>query len=310
MTHAQQKGQYIPGQSGLNAGVLPEAGISYANLALNYFADTLRDSGGGVIPLSSDYSIWADENIVYFVPKHKILGAKYGFMMTAVTPANGSLTLGALNFPNVAVNGGGTGIADTWVQPLTLGWSLKHVDTYVAYAFMAPTGRYTPGATTNVGSGYWGNNIYTGTTAYLTKNKATTANIMTNWEIHGNKTTGAGTTMTPGQAFTIEWGLGQIIPIKKNFSQLAQLGVVGYDQWQVTDNGGLLFPNVAASATPSYSVHAIGFQANYLLPPKNLTFFFKFEPEYRALARPQGRTIAFGGIYTFRIPKPSPPPKP
>ena len=42
--NAQQKGQYIPGQQGLNAGVLPDPGFTYANLTLNYSADTLKKS--------------------------------------------------------------------------------------------------------------------------------------------------------------------------------------------------------------------------------------------------------------------------
>jgi hypothetical protein len=32
----QQKGQWVPRQFGLNAGVIPDPGITYANLALNY----------------------------------------------------------------------------------------------------------------------------------------------------------------------------------------------------------------------------------------------------------------------------------
>ena len=76
-------------------------------------------------------------------------------------------------------------------------------------------------------------------------------------------------------------------------SLLAQLGVVGYDQWQVSGNGGNYLVAgipVAASRLPYYSVHAIGVQANVILPAKNLVGFFKYYDEYRALARPQGRT--------------------
>jgi hypothetical protein len=190
------------------------------------------------------------------------------------------------------------------VQPVTLGWSLKRADVYVGYAFMAPTGRYSAGASDNVGSGYWGNHFITGSTFYITKNKGTTADLFTDWEFHhGSKTTAPGTSATPGQAFTMEWGIGQVLPLKKDFSRLLQLGVIGYDQWQVSDNGGLASPNIPASALPHYSVHAIGLQTNFILPVKALNFFFKFEGEYRALARPEGRTIAFGGSYTFRIPK-------
>ncbi|MGA7189100.1 MAG: transporter [Candidatus Acidiferrales bacterium] len=303
---AQQKGQYIPGQQGLNAGVLPDPGFTYANLTINYSADTLKNANGNSVPLTGSYGIWAIENVFFYVPKFKFLGAKLAFMVV-LTPANGSLTLGAINFPNVALNGGGEGIADTWVQPATLGWSLKHADVYAGYAFMAPTGRYTPGASDNIGSGYWGDHFVTGTTVYLTKNKGTTANLFTDWEFHGSKNISTGTKVTPGQAFTTEWGLGQVLPLKKDFSRLLQLGVIGYDQWQVSDNGGLITPKVPASTVPYYSVHAIGFQTNFLLPAKALNFFFKFEDEYRAFARPEGRTIVFGGSYTLRIPKPAPP---
>jgi hypothetical protein len=195
-------------------------------------------------------------------------------------------------------------LADTWFQPVTLGWNLKHFDAYAGYAFMAPNGRYSPGASDNLGSGYWGNNFLTGITAYLTKDRKTTANLSTNWEFHGSKTTANGTNLTPGQAFTIEWGAGQLVPLKKNFTQLLQIGLIGYDQWQVSENGGFLNLNLPASVVPYYSAHAIGFQTDYLLPPQNLTFFFKYENEYRALARPKGHTFVFGGTYTFRIPKP------
>ena len=168
-----------------------------------------------------------------------------------------------------------------------------------------PTGRYSsaPGTTNNIGSGYWGNDITSNTTFYVTKNKGTSANLATIWEIHGQKpitnaVSGAPLKKTPGQAFTIEWGLGQVLPLKKDFSRLFQIGLVGYDQWQVSDSSGSTILGTPASALPFYSAHAIGFQTNFILPPKALNFFFKFYDEYRALARPEGRTIVFGGSWT------------
>ncbi len=307
---AQQKGQYVPGQFGLNAGVLPDPGFTYLNITINYYADTLKNADGSSVRLNTAYNIWAVENVFLFEPKQKFFGAKYAPLIIAPTIANGSLTLGAINFPNLTVNGGGAGIADIWVQPLNLGWSFKRADIIFGDGFVAPTGRYTPGASNNVGSGYWGNDLLTESTLYLTKNKGTSANLFTDWEVHGSKATGQGTSLTPGQTFTMEWGLGQVLPLKKDFSMLGQLGVIGYDQWQVSNNGGLVAPNIPASAFPYYSVHAIGFQANFIVPPKALNFYFKFEDEYRAFARPQGRTIVFGGSWTLRIPKPQPPPKP
>ena len=315
---AQQRGQYIPGQQGLNSGLLPDPGFTYANLTINYSADTLRNASGSKVPLAGSYDLWANASAFFYVPNFKLLGAKVS-LMAAPTFANGSVTLGSLNFPNVALEAGGAGLADTWVQPLTLGWSLNRAEVLVGYAFMAPTGRYTTGASDNIGSGYWGHNLITGSTFYLTKNKGTSADLFTDWEFnHGSKSTGLGTTVTPGKTFTMEWGLGQVLPLKKDLSRLLQLGLIGYDQWQVSENGGNIVEFtgplgnitviVPAKIVPYYSVHAIGFQSNVILPAKGLNFFFKFEDEYKALARPQGRTIVFGGSYTFRIPKITHPP--
>src|SRR5580704_3678926 len=209
---AQQKGQYVPGQYGLNAGAIPDPGITYANLALNYSASQLNDSNGNRIlqNVAGTYSFWVDENIFYYVPKYKFLGG-YFAPFVSVNLANGSL-VAALVGTNLSANGGGEGLADTFVEPVNLGWHLKRADVSAGYAFMAPTGRFTSGASDNVGSGYWGNHITSGTTFYITKNKGTSANLFTDWEIHGQK---AGTDVTPGQAFTDEWGLGQVLPLKK-----------------------------------------------------------------------------------------------
>lgn len=314
---AQQKGQWVPGQFGLNAGVIPDPGITYANLAMNYSAGQLNDSSGNKISaITGTYSFWSDENILYYVPSHKILGG-YFMPYISINVANGSL-VSDIAGTNLSANGGGGGFADLYVQPINIGWHFaKRVDFNVGYSFTAPTGRYTAGASNNVGSGYWGNNITSGTTLYITKNQGTTANLATDWEIHGQKTvasvpSGQFSKITPGQAFTDEWGLGQILPLKKNYSQLAQLGVVGYDQWQVSSNGGTYLIAglpVAASRLPYYSVHGVGFQANYILPAKDFSLFFKYYDEYSAKARVQGRTIVFGGSWTFRIPKPAPPKK-
>jgi hypothetical protein len=310
---SQQKGQWVPGQFGLNAGVIPDPGITYANLALNYSSSQLNDSNGNrILPnVTGTYSFWVDENIFYYVPERKFLGG-YFMPYAAVNYASGEV-VAALNGTNLGTSAGGSGLADTYVQPVNMGWHLKRADFVAGYAFTAPTGRYTAGAADNVGSGYWGNNITSGTTFYITKNKGTSANLATDWEIHGQKTVASAvlgqlSKITPGQAFNMEWGVGQVLPLKKDLSMLAQVGLVGYDQWQVSDNGGnylVAGRPVPASLAPYYSVHGIGFQTNFILPAKNLALFFKYYDEYRALATTEGRTIVFGGSWTFRIPKPA-----
>src|SRR5215469_1621331 len=85
---AQQKGQWVPGQFGLNAGVIPDPGITYANLALNYSASRLNDSSGNKIlqNVTGTYSFWVDQNIVYYVPHHKILGGYFMPIFRSTSP--------------------------------------------------------------------------------------------------------------------------------------------------------------------------------------------------------------------------------
>src|SRR5215469_1108383 len=215
---AQQKPQWMPGQMGLNAGILPSPGYTFVNITINYDSNTFNGPNGNAIPVTGRYNVWAVENGFVYVPHYKVLGGNLAFEILFPTYATGSLVADIPNLanPDLTATGGGSGLADLWIQPFTLGWHLKRFDIFVADAFMVPTGRYAAGATNNVGSGYFGNHLQTGTTFYLTKNKGTSANLFTNWEVHGHRNGLNGTLKTPGQAFTIEWGLGQILPLKKD----------------------------------------------------------------------------------------------
>jgi hypothetical protein len=208
--------------------------------------------------------------------------------------ANASL-VAELPSLNLGATAAGAGITDTYVVPVNLGWHFDRADITAGYGFFAPTGRYSPGASDNTGSGYWGNHFTSGTTYYITKNKGTSANLYVDWETHGKK---SGTDITPGQAFTMEWGFGQVLPLDKDMHKLLQVGYVGYDQWQVTGNKGTY-----ASLLPYYSGHAMGFQTNFIAPIHGLNFFFKFYEQYSAKAALKGRTIVFGGSWTLKFPK-------
>lgn len=288
---AQQKGQYVPGQYGLNAGlaIQPDPGFTFAELDLNYSANRLKNSNAVGLPVTGTYAFWSIENIFMYAASRKVLHGEF-VSWSSLNLANASLTA---DIPGnqLNINGGGEGITDTWVQPANLGWHLKRLDTWVGYAFVAPTGKFFPLASNNTGSGYWGNNFCTGTTFYVTKNKGTQLDLATNWEFHGTKRE---TNIIPGQAFTMEWGLGQMLPVKKSF---LQLGVIGYDQWQVTANQG------ATASFPYYSMHAMGPQVNFISPAKGFSVFFKYEPEYLVKASTQGRTIVFGAQWTLRDPR-------
>jgi hypothetical protein len=184
---AQQRGQYLPGFEVVAAGTMPEPGLSYFNMFYFTSADRLKGPAGGPVPISGQFGVMADNNVFVYVPHFKFLGGNLGFFAD-VAVANGSL--GAILLPaasGIPINGGGGGLADTWVSPFALGWHLSRADIQTGYSFFAPTGRYTPGASNNVGAGFWTNALYAGATIYLKKNKSLSANVYNMYEWHTQK---------------------------------------------------------------------------------------------------------------------------
>jgi hypothetical protein len=136
---AQQKPQWMPGQVGLNAGILPSPGLTYVNMDINYDADAFNGPKGNAVPVTGTYNVWAVEDIFYYVFNGKLLGGNYGMMVIFPTPATGSLVADITNpnLPNLSATAGGSGLGDLFLQPFTLGWHLKRADLQVAEAFVA-----------------------------------------------------------------------------------------------------------------------------------------------------------------------------
>jgi hypothetical protein len=61
--------------------------------------------------------------------------------------------------------------------------------------------------------------------------------------------------------------------------------------------------NRASESGSYYSVHAMGFQTNFILPTKSLLFFFKYYNEYSA--RPDLRAVFRLRLPDVEIPKPA-----
>src|SRR5437899_10881386 len=71
------------------------------------------------------------------------------FSASATLPiANNSLTSDV----HGALSGGG-GFADSYYQPLIVGWRKQRFAIRAIYGFVGPPGRFSAGANTNVGSG-------------------------------------------------------------------------------------------------------------------------------------------------------------
>lgn len=286
----QQKGQYVLGTNGLNAGVMPPPGFSYGNQLTVFSASRFRGPDGVVVPTTGSFDMVLDQNLFVYTSKFKLFGGTFGSTFDLVL-ANASLTA-----PVIGVESGGAGVSDIYVQPFALGYHFTRVDLTVGFGFIAPTGRFTPDltATESIGSGYWGYLPSVGSTIYLSKNKETTLSLFSIYEFHGKKRF---TNITPGQAVSFEWGFGQLVPVRKTY---LQFGAVGYGQWQTTMNSGSVPPAVRDSM---YAVAAIGPQVTFIVPKWNLNVFARYEPEFGASARLEGSTLTIGGAISFPVVK-------
>src|SRR5580765_247139 len=277
---AQVRGVYPVGMSATNSGVTPEAGISYSNLFIFFSRDEEKGSHGEILATGQN-SIMMDMNSFIWVSKREItrLGGAV-FSASATLPiANNSLTSDLRG----AISGGG-GFADSYYQPFILGWRKQRVAIRAIYGFLAPTGRFSAGANTNVGSGYWTSVVASGQTIYLDSSKATALSAFQMYEFHGVQ---QGTRVHPGQTFNLDYSLTHTVNLQRGLR--LQLGLVGYGQWQTTDKYG---PNITGQqARARYKVNALGFAANAILPEQKVSVGAKYFHEFECRSTFQGYTL-------------------
>jgi hypothetical protein len=231
---AQLAGENLLGDMGVKSGTQPHPGFYVGNIYYRYFTDTIKGPDGKPIVLdptgAGKQTIHASTPMVIFVSEKKIFGANYGMM--AVMPfANGSLEAPGLGLSEKA----STGPSDLYVMPLQLGWHLPRLDVTTGVAFFAPTGRYSAGASDNLGKGMWSFEFSGGSTLYLDKARSISVAANAFWETHTKKdgtVQAGGVTISDvkvGQLLTVEGGIG-----KSFLRGAASMGVAYYAQWKMT----------------------------------------------------------------------------
>ena len=279
---AQVRGVYPLGMSATNSGVTPEPGISYVNQFLFYSRGLAKGPNGEVLATGQN-SVMMDMNSLVWVGKWKIhvLGDPLFSMSATIPIANNSLTSDI----NGGISGGG-GLADSYYQPFILGWRQKRADIRAVYGFLAPSGRFNVGASNNVGSGYWTHAFSAGQTFWLDSNKRTAISAFQMYEIH---TTQWGTQIHPGDTFNLDYSLTRVLSLQPDLN--LQVGLVGYEQWQLTDKTGPGITPVQSSA--HYRVNSLGFTSALTLPARKVSVGVKYFKEFEDRSTFQG--------YSFQI---------
>jgi hypothetical protein len=276
---AQERGQYVPGFGGLNAGVQAPAGWTYANYFIRYSTDRFNDRTGSQVPLDFSLDLLVDFNLVAYTTKTKLLGATYG-LTVGVPLTNTSVGLARLD-----KKAGAFGLADIYVEPINLGWTRPGWNIKAAYGFVAPSGKFDESGGDTTTTDYWGHELTFAATRSFGAGSLWQASLNSNWEFHQSK---RHEDVKVGNNVTVEYGVGRTI-VRNGGKQLLQLGAVGYGEFQLTDDTGadVTLTNLGSKDR----VFGLGGEFGVIWPASKWNVLVPVIPEFGARSRTQGLTL-------------------
>lgn len=276
---ASAGGHYVPGVEGIQAASVPPPGTYYLGYMVDYNIEQFKAPGSNTdLPGHNTGTVVALANRVAWISNHKVLGADYG-METIVPVIGTSLTINA-----ASISESQTGFGDVYFGPLVLGWHGANWDAVAAAGIWLDTATSsTPAAP---GKGYKSTMLTGGGTYYFDAAKTISGSALMRFETNTEKSNG----FKPGNQVTVEWGIAKMM-------NGYQLGVVGYDQMQVSNDSG------PGASTHSASRHAIG--AEVVLPIMSAGVFLKaaaykeYQSDAGTGAEPKGNLLRFTFVKAF-----------
>jgi hypothetical protein len=266
LVQAQPSAHYVPGVEGIKAASLPPPGVYVRDYNVGYMSSRFNDGGGhDVGPPGFEAYVYANVPRVLYITDVKVLGGFLG--VDALLP---------LQYTQVKAgeSEGTFGIGDLFAEA-TISWHPKQFDFAVGAGLWMPTGDAPP-PMTRAGLGYWTPMLTAGATWYIDQPKTWSVSALTRYEFNTEK---ENTDITPGQAFTLEWG------IAKTINKTIDIGVVGYYQQQVTTDSG------SGSNSARDRVAGIGPEISIACPKCMVFASFRYLYEFMAEDRMQGHTF-------------------
>jgi hypothetical protein len=275
---AQPTAHYVPGVEGIKAASLPPPGFYLRDYNVAYTSCRLNDSAGKEIP-GPDLEAFTYANVprLIWITDMKFLGGFVG--VDALLP---------LMYQSLEVNQPPPagrfdhctfGIGDLFAEA-TLSWHAQQFDFSLGAGVWVPTGdssghAYEP--TTRAGLGYWTPMLTAGATWYIDQEKTWAVSALNRYEFNTEK---CDTDITPGQAYTLEWG------VSKALTKTVELGAVGYYQQQVTTDCG------NGASNDRDRVASVGPEISLVCPKLTLFTSLRYLYEFMAEGRAQGHTFA------------------
>ena len=314
---AGEQGHYAPAPMAVRDYVMPSKGFYLMGYNTYYQADKMKDSSGnnlesanvtgtwtktvrsipititGVLEADLDFNIHSATQTLAFVgvTDKKVLGADYGFMvvpswgyvsvnLAAQATATGTIKAGShsRNFSageQVKIKDQQCGIGDLMIQPLWLGWQGKRHDVSFSYAVTFPTGAYGKDNVANVGMGFFSQYAQVAAYFYPFENKTTAFMLTPTYEWNSRK---IDTDIKPGQTTAIEYGISQYVHPR------VEIGLTGYNQWQITYDSG----SAATDKNTLDTISGVGAELTCWPVKDKCSLTAKLSKEYAGKDRLQG----------------------
>ena len=270
----QPTAHYVPGVEGIKGSSLPPPGLYGRDYNAFYQSGQLNnDVGSKIGAADASAFIYANVPRVLWITDTEFLGGYVG--VDALLPLQ--YTDLGVTTPGGPYSDSTFGIGDVFAET-TLSWHTKQFDLAVGAGFWAPTGDSAVPPTVRAGSGFWTVMFTAGATCFLDAERTWSVSLLNRYEIN---TQDRDTNITPGDAWTLEWGVGYTL--KKTID----VGVAGYYQQQVTFDSG----SGASSALDR--VAAIGPEVGRFYPQHKIGWTLRYLHEFMAENRLQGQTLVF-----------------
>ncbi|MEZ5446915.1 MAG: transporter [Gammaproteobacteria bacterium] len=305
---AGELGHYAPALPNVrDLLVPPKPGVYYLQYNYLYSTETLKNRNGDEVgsltvdgPLGSttvtvepDIEAFAVAPSLVWVSPWHVFGARYAaFVLAGFVSASPQVSLSlarAGRFLDRAqaidrtLEADVGGMIDTYFQPVWLGWSGQHYDASAAYGFYAPTG------SDGVSLEFWEHQFQAAGAWYPWADKRMAVTLAGTYELPMEKD---GEDLTPGDRFTLNWGVSQYLPLRKDMSIVAELGIRGYSQWQIQEDSGADVPQIRnVQLNAEDQIHSAGLQAGLTFPHYNAILNFAYMWDFGAEARFEGQWV-------------------
>ena len=200
-------------------------GAAYTNFSRFFSNLEVTDASGGSTQ-DLDELRYANISMLTWTTDLELLGMRYG-ALAGVPFSTGNLR------PSGDDVDSGFGLGDVLITPLALYGKNTLFDYQVQLTVWTASGRFSPGADDNRGTGFWALVYSLGGVFYPGGNReswslSAVARIEQNFEQEDSG-------VTPGDDVVVDWGVGRILHAR---GRPIDVGVSGFGAWQLTAQTG------------------------------------------------------------------------